>query len=92
MSTSLIARRLAELGAPWQLQSGMLVAEWEFARFAQVATLTRAVLDLSAQLDHHPQVSFGYRHCRVAYKTHSCDGLSELDFHCAAQIGVIANQ
>ena len=36
--------------------------------------------------DHHPDLTVGYNSCRVAYRTHAIDGLSENDFICAAKL------
>ena len=36
--------------------------------------------------DHHPDLAIGYGYCRVRYRTHAVDGLTENDFICAAKI------
>ena len=66
-----------------------MVGTWQFADFAEVAALVRAVLRLSVSTCHHPQMEFGYCRCRIVYTTHSAGGLSALDFYCAGRINAL---
>lgn len=68
------------------MRGGKLVAEWRLDDFAQVAALTRAAIRLSARMNHHPSVEFGYRVFRATYVTHSAGGLTDLDFYCARRL------
>lgn len=81
-----ISALLSEIGSPWRIENNLLIGEWHFAGFAELARFLRALLRLSTRQNHHPQVFFGYRDCRVSYTTHSAGGLSENDFICAAEI------
>ena len=71
---------------PWRVEDNSLVGEWKFDNFEKVVLLVRGVLELSEKADHHPEMSFSYRTCRIVYITHSCGGLSELDFYCARKV------
>ena len=44
---------------------------------------------IAHQEDHHPDITFGYKKCRVEYSTHAVDGLTENDFICAAKIDAL---
>ena len=44
---------------------------------------------ISHREDHHPDITVGYNTCRVAYKTHAINGLSENDFICAAKLDAL---
>ena len=68
----------------------MLTGEWKFDSFDKVSALVRTVLELSADVNHHPEMTFGYHTCRIVYTTHSCGGLSGLDFYCAEKVSKAA--
>ncbi|QKT02671.1 4a-hydroxytetrahydrobiopterin dehydratase [Ectothiorhodospiraceae bacterium 2226] len=57
-----------------------------FKNYYRTVAFVNAVAWIAHQEDHHPDISFGYKQCRVRYATHSIGGLSENDFICAAKI------
>lgn len=85
LSAAEIAEELSHLPPPWRIANGGLFAEWQFADFAPIAKIVRAIIRLSEKTNHHPNVEFGYRELRALYTTHSAKGLSLLDFYCAAE-------
>ena len=87
-----ITASLTEIGESWHVDNNQLISEQHFAKFSDLSCFLQALLALSAEQNHHPQVSFGVRDCRVCYTTHSIGGISENDFICAAKINEILNR
>jgi 4a-hydroxytetrahydrobiopterin dehydratase len=72
--------------APWVLEDGMLVLEIRDAPFSDIAGLVREILVVAEELDHHPDVGFGYNWLRVSTLTHDAGGITEKDLACADRI------
>lgn len=70
----------------WALADGAIVKEFRFKDHYATMAFVNAVAWISHRNDHHPDLAIGYRDCRVAYRTHAIDGLSENDFICAAKV------
>ncbi|MGI9307202.1 MAG: 4a-hydroxytetrahydrobiopterin dehydratase [Gammaproteobacteria bacterium] len=92
LSPAEIERRLAALGAPWEVRGNALRGEWRFKNFAQTESLVRAVLEIANRENHHPEAEFGFNYCRVLYTTHSAKALTALDFDCAESIKSAADK
>jgi 4a-hydroxytetrahydrobiopterin dehydratase len=45
-----------------------------------------AVAWIAHQENHHPDLTLGFKTCRVRYRTHAIKGISENDFICAAKV------
>lgn len=83
-----IENLLAQLNG-WTLESGMIAKRYSFRNHYEAMAFVNAAAWVSHREDHHPDVTLGYNTCRVAYKTHAIDGLSENDFICAAKIDAL---
>ena len=70
----------------WMLEHGAITKTYAFKNHYQTLAFVNAAAWISHREDHHPDMSVGYNACRVAYKTHAIDGLSENDFICAAKL------
>ncbi len=70
----------------WQVDGGLLSKTLRFADYYQTSAFVSAVVWLAHQADHHPEICFGYRECRIQLSTHAVDGLSMNDFILAARI------
>jgi 4a-hydroxytetrahydrobiopterin dehydratase len=57
-----------------------------FDNYYQTSAFVNAVVWLAHREDHHPEIHFGYRNCRIELSTHAVDGLSMNDFILAARI------
>lgn len=83
-----VVTRLAE-HPDWKLSGdGADVAiekSFQFADYYETIAFVNALAFVAHGLDHHPDLSVHYRHCVVRYRTHDVQGLSELDFQCAAR-------
>lgn len=53
--------------------------------FASVRRVVSALMALADELDHHPDVSFGYRDLRVRWSSHDVGGISARDHEAAAR-------
>lgn len=70
----------------WALADGAITKIYSFKNYYQTMAFVNAAAWISHREDHHPDMTVGYNACRVAYKTHAIDGLSENDFICAAKL------
>jgi 4a-hydroxytetrahydrobiopterin dehydratase len=70
----------------WKLENGRIAKSYEFKNHYQAMAFVNAAAWVSHRQDHHPDMTVGFRHCRVEYVTHAIDGLSENDFICAAKL------
>jgi 4a-hydroxytetrahydrobiopterin dehydratase len=70
----------------WQHDNGRIVKQYEFKNHYQAMAFVNAAAWVSHREDHHPDITVGFRQCRVEYVTHAINGLSENDFICAAKL------
>ena len=70
----------------WTLHDGRLTKTFEFRNYHETIAFVNATAWISHREDHHPDLTVGYRQCRVEYITHAIGGLSQNDFICAAKI------
>jgi 4a-hydroxytetrahydrobiopterin dehydratase len=73
----------------WALEDGRISKQYSFKNYYQTLAFVNAAAWISHREDHHPDVMVGYNTCRVSYKTHAIDGLSENDFICAAKLDAL---
>ena len=73
----------------WALEGGYIAKRYSFKNYYQTLAFVNASAWNSHREDHHPDITVGYNTCRVAYKTHAIDGLSENDFICAAKFDAL---
>jgi 4a-hydroxytetrahydrobiopterin dehydratase len=73
----------------WALEGDAIVKTYSFKNYYQTTAFVNAAAWISHREDHHPDMTIGYNTCRVAYRTHAIDGLSENDFICAAKIDAL---
>ena len=75
----------------WEYTGGEIVRTFGFNNYEEALDFVNEVAHLAQRQDHHPDIAFGYQHCRVAWSTHSVDGLSMNDFICAAKVEALHN-
>jgi 4a-hydroxytetrahydrobiopterin dehydratase len=83
-----ITRLLKQLQG-WQHADGMIAKTYEFKNYYQTLAFVNATAWISHREDHHPDITVGYKQCRVSYVTHAVNGLSENDFICAAKLDAL---
>lgn len=57
-----------------------------FKNYYETMAFVNAAAYVAHQLDHHPEMTFGYKTCLVSYSTHSAGGITELDFKAAREL------
>ena len=73
----------------WHHGQNTIEKTYAFRDYYQTMAFVNAVAWLSHREDHHPDLSVGFKHCRVEYTTHAIGGLSENDFICAAKVDAL---
>ena len=66
----------------WRLEGGekgKLVKHYGLENFGQVSKAVVAIMEMAAAEDHHPEVSFGYKDLRIAWRSHEKGGVFERD-------------
>ncbi len=70
----------------WNVDGTRIEKTFSFKNYYETTAFVNAVAWIAHTEDHHPDIEFGYKTCRVRYSTHSIGGLSENDFICAAKV------
>lgn len=73
----------------WEYREGKIVKTYRFKNYFRTMAFVNATAWISQRENHHPDLTVGYDNCRVEYRTHAIDGLSENDFICAAKIDAL---
>jgi 4a-hydroxytetrahydrobiopterin dehydratase len=79
-------RNLLQQLEGWSYEGGRIVKTYSFKNHYQALAFVNAAAWISHREDHHPDITVGYKQCRVEYVTHAINGLSENDFICAAKL------
>jgi 4a-hydroxytetrahydrobiopterin dehydratase len=85
MSEAQIKENLKSLSS-WDYRNGKLQRAFPFKNYYQTTSFVNAVAWIAHQEDHHPDIEFGYKECKVNLSTHAVKGISENDFIVAAKI------
>ena len=84
-----LAAQLAALPG-WRLNGNRLEREYAFKDYHQTIAFVNALASMIHAEDHHPELRVRYRHCLVAFTTHSAGhAVSMNDFICAAKADAI---
>ncbi len=70
----------------WESTGKEIAKTFIFKDYFQTTAFVNAVAWIAHEEDHHPDIEFSYKKCRIRYSTHAIGGLSENDFICAAKI------
>lgn len=73
----------------WKPADGAIVRVQDFKNYYETMAFVNAVAWIAHREDHHPDISFGYKQCRITLSTHSIGGVSDNDFICAAKINAL---
>lgn len=85
LSASEISERLGGLKG-WTLSNNKLHRELQLADFAAAFKLMTEIAAHAENLNHHPEWFNVYNKLVIDLTTHSCGGISELDFALAEKI------
>jgi 4a-hydroxytetrahydrobiopterin dehydratase len=76
-----------ELGHGWAVvEAHQLEKRFEFDDFGKAMDFADDVGDLAEEMDHHPDICFGWGYCQITIWTHKVGGLSINDFIFAARV------
>ncbi|HBI68641.1 MAG TPA: 4a-hydroxytetrahydrobiopterin dehydratase [Massilia sp.] len=74
----------------WRLAGKRIEREYAFTDYHETIAFVDALAAMIHQQDHHPELRVRYRHCLVAFTTHSAgNAVSMNDFICAAKADAI---
>ena len=77
----------------WEIENGRLQRSFELRDYHETIEFVNALAFMVHAQDHHPELKVSYRHCDVAWTTHSAgNAVSENDFICAARANAIYAQ
>lgn len=62
---------------------------FEMKGFLKAVEMANLAAWVGNKQGHHPDISFGWGYCEVAYTTHEAGGLTENDFICAARMDAL---
>ncbi|MGN5478791.1 4a-hydroxytetrahydrobiopterin dehydratase [Cupriavidus basilensis] len=76
----------------WTLadEAGRLERSFTFRNFAQALAFVDGVGRLAEEQGHHPEISFGWGHATVSWRTKKIKGLHRNDFVMAAKTSELA--
>lgn len=81
----------SDLGQDWSVVDGKrLEREFKFDDFGAALDFVDDVADLAEEMDHHPDICFGWGYCKISISTHKVGGLSINDFILAARASALA--
>lgn len=71
----------------WDVEDGHhLVRDYKFDSFLSALAFANAAGKIAEEQGHHPEITIGWGHAKVAIWTHKIDGLTESDFILAAKL------
>jgi 4a-hydroxytetrahydrobiopterin dehydratase len=82
------ANNLLAQAKNWELNDDATEIQrtYRFKNYYETVAFVNAAAWIAHQEDHHADIEFGYKNCRIRYSTHAINGLSINDFICAAKI------
>ncbi len=80
-----------KLRPEWTLadDANSIAGEFQFKDYWRTTAFVNAAAWIAHREDHHPDITFGYKTCRIVYWTHAVGGLTENDFICAAKVDAL---
>ena len=70
----------------WTIEDGKLTKTFEFGSYSSGVVFASAVAYKADKMDHHPDITIGYRKVKIAVNTHDVGGISATDFELAREI------
>ncbi|MDK3024028.1 4a-hydroxytetrahydrobiopterin dehydratase [Cupriavidus taiwanensis] len=86
------AEALLQQAPGWELADGAtrLERRFSFGNFAQALAFVTGVGQLAEAQGHHPEISFGWGHATVSWRTKKIKGLHRNDFIMAVKTSELA--
>ena len=77
----------------WSVSGETLVGNWTVANFAELRAIISRLCDLADELNHHPQVTFGYNQLTVETTTHDAGNtITEKDIELAQRVSELVGE
>ena len=73
----------------WKFKEDKIKKKFEFANFAEALAFVNKVGEIAENLDHHPDIKFGWGYAKIASTTHDRDGVTDVDLVLAKTIDEI---
>ena len=73
----------------WKIEGVNLKRRFDFSNFAEALDFVNRVGAIAEELDHHPDILFGWGYAEFSITTHDTGGLTENDFALAQKIDEI---
>lgn len=90
LSAEEVARRVEGLNG-WSIVEGALTKDFEFESYSAGVLFAVACAQSAESLNHHPDMTLGYKRVRVSYVTHDAGGgLTSYDFEAARRVESLA--
>jgi len=70
----------------WTESDGKLVRTFKTPDFLTAYNLVSAVVGPAQELNHHPDIAFGWGYVRITLTTHDAGGITDLDHRLAKAI------
>jgi 4a-hydroxytetrahydrobiopterin dehydratase len=74
----------------WTVEGEGIERTFSFGDFAEAVSFVNRVASLAEETGHHPDIGIRWTRVRLRLTTHSCGGLTALDFDLAAGIEALA--
>lgn len=85
LSPDEIAERLKDL-PNWAPDAETIKRRFKFKNFAESLDFVNKVGAIAEELDHHPDITFGWGYAEIATTTHDRGGVTDFDINLATQI------
>ena len=85
LSETEIENALAALDG-WKTEDSQLKKRFSFTNFAESLAFVNRVGAIAEQLDHHPDILFGWGYAEFFITTHDAGGITRNDFTLAKEI------
>ncbi len=70
----------------WTADGDTIKCRFEFKNFAESLAFVNKVGAIAEELDHHPDITFGWGYAEIATTTHDRGGVTDVDLALAAKI------
>jgi 4a-hydroxytetrahydrobiopterin dehydratase len=69
-----------EQNPDWKQENCALVGKFTFTDFSEVGAVVQKTIDLATELNHHPEVTFGFNIVKIVLTTHDAgNSITDLD-------------
>ncbi|MBX7055484.1 MAG: 4a-hydroxytetrahydrobiopterin dehydratase [Pyrinomonadaceae bacterium] len=74
----------------WRVDGNSLKRRFEFENFAGALVMVNRIGEIAEEIDHHPDITFGWGYAEILTTTHDRGGVTPFDIELAARINAAA--